>query len=110
MAGTDHEFTVAHETLPELFVEGEEPSSLSVTHLTDISYTSGSESCAEYIVKDSLIGWKSGCCWKTFEHNFVYSSKRHCLQGASTFVVVYALKFSSCQASANLRTEFCPFF
>lgn len=56
MAGTDHEFTVAHETLPELFVEGEEPSSLSVTHLTDISYTSGSESCAEYIVKDSLIG------------------------------------------------------
>lgn len=58
---TDHEFTVAHGAFQELFIESENVSSLTVAHLTLISYTSGPESCAEYIVKDSLIGQKSVC-------------------------------------------------
>lgn len=71
ISGIDPKFTLAHEALPELFIESENPSSLG--HLPSIFYTLGPESCAEH-TKDSSIGQKSRCCWNMFEHNFVYSS------------------------------------
>lgn len=47
IAGIDSKLTLAHEALPELFVESKNSSSL--THLINIFYTSGPESCAEHI-------------------------------------------------------------
>lgn len=71
VAGIDPKFTLAHEVLPEVFIESENPS--SVAHLHNIFYTLGPESCAEH-TKDSSIGKKSSCCWNMFDYNFVCSS------------------------------------